>query len=230
MSLNFWYLKSFADEAYHFRKVGNVCIKITSFYQMQSCEIFQNTKKILMLCLDSKQLNVNAQCINFCKANYCTVYLQSPQFTWNRKIFSSMIMPTTLLVPLYCKNKISTWTIVWEYQWINSVMQKVHSDHNSAVMSQTRKRQNHTMSNLTYGMHHYWWETQTNCIREVLILWCKVCGIHINFTCGGGGYSAFWLTLIQVLWDVMPYWMIYSYTLHTFHLTHSSIPEDLNIH
>jgi len=147
--LNFWYLKSFADEAHYFWKVGNVCIKITSIYQMQSCEIFQNTKKILMLCLDSKLLIVTAQRINFCRANYCTVYLQSPQFMWNRKIFSSLIMPTTLLVPLYCNNKTSTWITVWGYQWINSVMQKVHSDHNSAVMSPNWMWQNHTMSNLS---------------------------------------------------------------------------------
>lgn len=146
MFLNFWYLKSFADEAYHFKKVGNVCIKITSFYQMQSCEIFQNTKNILMLCLDSKLLIVTAQCINFFRANYCTVYLQSPQFMWNRKIFSSMIMPTTVLVPQHCNNKTSTWFIVWEYQWINSVMRKVHSDHNSAVMSPKWMLQNHKIT------------------------------------------------------------------------------------
>jgi hypothetical protein len=99
-----------------------------------------------MLCLDSKLLTVTAQCVNVCRANYCTVYLQSPQFMWNRKIFSSLIMLTTLLVPLYCNNKTSTWIIVWDHQWINSVTWTVHSDHNSVVMSPNWMWQNHKIT------------------------------------------------------------------------------------
>lgn len=89
--LNCWYLKSSADTAYHFWKVTNICTKINYFYKMQSCEIFHNVKKFLVLCLDTKLLTVTSQCINFCRANYCTGYLHSLKFTWNRKTFSSLI-------------------------------------------------------------------------------------------------------------------------------------------
>lgn len=197
---------------------------------MQSCGIFQNTKKILMLCLNSKLLIVTAQCINFCRANYCTVYLQSPQVMWNRKIFSSLIMLTTLLDPLYCNNKTSTWITVWDYQWIISAMWKVHSDYSPAVMSPDWMWQNHKITQgqtsdktcITSGGKHklHTWGSHT-------VVWSLWHTFQLHW---GGSNSAFWHTLIQVLWDVMPYWMIQSYTLHTFQLTHSSIPEDMNLH
>ena len=186
-----WYHKSFASEAYHFWKVGNVCIKITSFYQMQSCGIFQSTKKILMLCFDSNLLIVTAHCINFCWANYCTVYLQSSQFMWKRKIFSSSIMQTTLLVSLYYNNKTSTWIIVWDHQWIIllcgryiqiTILQScLQSECDNITKSHIKPHIRH--ASLVVG--------NTKCIHELLILWCKVCGIHINFTGGGGGL--FWI-------------------------------------